>query len=111
MRLVIQFRFLEEMMDFLIQFRIKPDRVDEHRAAVREFVRHIRELHDAKIEYTSYELPDGVSFYNITTFADEEAEKELELYAFFDEYVSGVEERCEEEPTVTPLNRVASTRE
>ncbi len=97
-------------MDFLIQFCVKPDRVDEHRAAVREFVKQIKELHDSKIEYTSYELPDGVSFYNITTFEDEEAEKMLQLYAFFEEYVSGVEERCEEEPTVTPLTRVASTR-
>ena len=67
-------------------------------------MKQIKELHDRKIEYTSYELPDGVSFYNIATFANDEAEKELELYAFFEEYVSGVEERFEEEPTRYPAD-------
>jgi len=77
---------------------------------VQGFVQSIGEMEDIEIEYDSYQLPDGVSFKHIVRLGGEEDKARLQSQPFFEKFAGEIDELCDEEPTVTPLAVVATTR-
>jgi hypothetical protein len=96
-------------MEVLIQYRVKPEKVEEQKAAIIEFVNNIKAMEDPDISYASYQLPDGVSFKHYASLADEEAKARLQSQDFFRKFADEIDARCDEGPSVTPLTRIAAT--
>ncbi|NKB66753.1 MAG: hypothetical protein GKR89_06820 [Candidatus Latescibacteria bacterium] len=97
-------------MHVLIQYRVKKDRIDEQKAAIRAFVAAIDAMDDSGIEYSSFQLPDEVSFKHVVRLADEAAKTRLQSQPFFQQFATELDDRCDEEAEATPLTLVASTR-
>lgn len=99
------------MPHVLIQYRIKPDLVGEHEAAVRKFLGAVRKDKDPNAKYESFRLPDGVSYAHQAWFADEESVKKFQSTKHFEEFAEGLDKRCEDGPTATFLTPIASSEQ
>ena len=97
------------MPDFLIQYRVFPDKVTEQEAAIREFVAGIKADADPEARYDVYKKEDGVSFVHHAWVANEDALKRLQAAPHFKAFSEGVRTRCEEGPTVTKLAHFATS--
>ncbi len=99
----------ENMPEFLIQYRVRPDKVEEQEAAIREFIGFIRADADPGVSYSVFKCEDGVSFVHRPSLADDEAQQRLQSRPYFKPFGEGLKERCEEGPKATKLIPVAST--
>jgi len=97
------------MLQFLIQYTVKPELVDEQEAAINTFVEAIKGVGDADASYTSLKADDGVSFVHIARFGTEEALKRFQSQPHFEAFSSSLRPRCTEGPKATKLSLVAST--
>ena len=97
------------MVQFLIQYRIKPELVDEQEAAINSFVDAIKGVGDPDASYTSLKAEDGVSFTHIARFRTEEALKRFQSQPHFETFSKGLKSRCIEGPNATKLSLVATT--
>jgi len=95
-------------MHLLIQYKIKEDRVDEQKAAIREFVTSIAQMNDSEIQYSAYQMPDNVSFKHLAIIDSDDAKARLQSQEFFKKFSSEIEDRCTEGPTVAPLLQIAT---
>ncbi len=84
-------------MDFLIQYKVKPDLVDAQLAAIKTFTDAIRAEGDAGQRYAAYREEDGVSFTHHAWMADEET------------FAEGKKQRWEGPPKVTKLAQFATS--
>ena len=96
-------------MELLIQYRVKPEKVEEQLAAVRQFVNAVKAMADPGIQYAAYQLPDGTSFKHLVNLSDEKSKDRLQAQPFFKKFASEIDARCTEEPSVTPLTPIAAT--
>ena len=96
-------------MDFLIQYRVGADKVAEQEAAIREFVAAVKAQADPGYRYTVYRKEDGVSFVHHAWIADEAANQRFRGQPHFKPFADGLTGRAEEGPTVTQIDRFASS--
>jgi len=97
------------MPEFLIQYTVKPELVEEQEAAVRKFIDAIKGVGDPDASYTSLKGEDGVSFTHVARFRTEEAQKRFQSQPHFDEFSSGLRPRCANGPNASKFLLVAST--
>ena len=96
-------------MDLLIQYRVRADKVAEQEAAIREFVAAVKAQADPGYRYTVYRKEDGVSFVHHAWMADEAAKQRFQGQPHFKPFAEGLKARAEEGPSVTSLDRLASS--
>ena len=96
-------------MDFLIEYRVSADKVNQQEAAVREFIAALKAEGDRGYRYTSYKKPDGVSFVHHAWMEDDAAQARFRSRPQFNPFADGLKARCEEGPTVTRIDIVASS--
>ena len=96
-------------MEFLIEYKVKPDKTDEAEALRSGFFAALREQPDAGVSYRSLAKPDGTSFVHLGWFADQEALSRFQSTLHFKEFSSGLPEVCEEGPNASPLTEIHST--
>jgi quinol monooxygenase YgiN len=97
------------MMQFLIQYTVKPALVEEQEAAINTFIAAIKGVGDPDASYTSLKAEDGVSFTHIARFRTEEALKRFQSQPHFEEFSKGLPPRCTDGPNATKLSLVATT--
>ena len=97
------------MLNFLIRYQIKSDKVDEQQAAIRGFIDAIRADADLDIDYPVYQADDGVSFVHHARIPDEATLKALQSRPFFKDFGDGVRTRAADGPTVTRMAPFAAT--
>ena len=95
-------------MNVMTQYQIKTERIDEHLAAIAEFVEQLKQLNNADIKFTAYQLPDEVSFRHITYLKDNDTAEALMSQDFYKALGDGTLERCEQQPEFTPMDMVAT---
>ena len=98
------------MLQFLIQYKVKPDAVDEQEKAVHAFLDGIRSVDDPDAYYGSFKADDGVSYTHIARFKTEAAFKRFQDQPHFKAFAEGMKERCAEGPNATKLALVDETR-
>jgi quinol monooxygenase YgiN len=96
-------------MDFLIQYKIKPDLVDDQLAAIKAFTDAIRADGDAGVRYTAYREEDGVSFCHHAWMADQDTFARFQGTPHFKIFAEGMAGRWQAPPTVTKLAQYASS--
>ena len=97
-------------MEFIIQYKVIPDKIDEVKAIVRKFVDGIRDDQDPGYSYKSSHLPDGLSFVHLAWFEDDAALDRFKSRPHFKEFAGKLGDFCESKPVNQTLTTVASSR-
>ena len=97
------------MKRVIVNYRVKPDRVEENEALVRAVYEELAETEPDRINYATFKLDDGVSFVHISKFEPGE-DAGLSGLAAFKEFQREIQDRCDEPPVVTPLEEIGSYR-
>ena len=93
----------------LIRYKVRTDKVDEQKAAVREWIGAIKDLHDPDMGYTVFVAEDGLDFVHLVTGKDEVAIARFQTLPLFKSFSEGIGARSENGPTVTKLSLLASS--
>jgi quinol monooxygenase YgiN len=97
------------MIAKMVRFTVRPEEVETCRAAIERFVVAVGEKERGTLLYTSYSLPDGVSFIHWMEFTDAEAESFHQRTEHVKEFVRVLYPRCVTPPEFTELRRVAAS--
>jgi len=101
--------FREEVLDFLIEYRVPADKVAVQEVAVRDFISAVKASNDAGYRYTSFKKPDGVSFVYHAWMVDEEAQKRFQSLPEFKPFAEGLKARAEQGPEASKLDLVTTS--
>jgi hypothetical protein len=96
------------MRQVMVRYRVKPDRADENEELVRAVYEELHREEPEGLRYMTFRLDDGVSFVHIAESAGENSP--LTGLASFKEFQRELEDRCDEQPVVTPVEQVGSFR-
>ena len=96
-------------MEFLIEYRVKPDKVDDVETARRRFFEGLRRDADPEVRYRALSKSEPRSFVHIGWYADQDALARFQSTAHFKEFASTMPELCEEGPAASPLTEIHST--
>ena len=87
----------------LIRYRVKPERVGEHLALLRAVFDELAASRPDGLRWDSYRLADGVSFADVAAV---DAPGTLSRLTTWAAYRSTLDERCDEPPVLTNLDRI-----
>ena len=99
------------MRSVMVRYRVKPDRVAENEALVRNVYEELHRTRPEGLGYATFRLADGLSFVHLvreeTTDGEPSRLSSVEAFRCFQE---GIVDRLEEGPDVTLLTEVGSFR-
>jgi hypothetical protein len=98
------------MTRVMVRYRVKPDRVAENERYIKEVFEQLDREQPTGLSYASFKLGDGVSFVHIVADATTDRGSRLGELPAFREFTAAIEERCDESPVVTRLEKVGSYR-
>jgi hypothetical protein len=93
----------------MVRYRIRADRAEENEALVRAVYEQLARDRPDGLHYTTFRLPDRVSFMHIVIDTDAPGRILNEVEAF-KAFATDIESRCEQPPAVTELTLVGSYR-
>jgi hypothetical protein len=80
----------------IIRYRTRPDSADENERLIREVFAELSAQSPNGLRYGVFRLEDGVSFVHVAMLDGEE--NPLSTSAAFDQFQSGIKDRCVEGP-------------
>ena len=90
----------------MVRYRVKPERVAEHEALIRDVFAELATAAPAGIRYAAYKQPDGLSFVHVALIdADRNP---LDGIAAFRAFTAGIRERCDELPATVDLAEIGA---
>lgn len=93
------------MTRVLIRYRVKPERVREHLGLLGAVFDELAASRPDGLRWDSYQLEDGVSFADVAAVDAPGTLSRLESWAA---YRTTLEERCDDPPVLTNLERIGS---
>jgi hypothetical protein len=88
----------------LVRYKVKPERIEEHEALIRDVFTELARAAPAGIRYGAFKQADGLSFVHFALVsADENPLNAIHAFKVFGERIK---ERCEEPPNVSELTTV-----
>ena len=94
------------MISKIARYKVKPERVEEAKKYVSEFVERVKNNEMGTLVYEAYLLSDGVSFEHMMTFTDEEAEQIHTSSEYAKQFTAGLYPLCESEPGFETVKRM-----
>ncbi len=94
----------------VVRYKVKADRADENKEYVQKVFAQLSEDKPEGLRYVSFNLDDGLSFVHIAVVETSDGKNPLPDTAAFQEFVSGIEDRCDEPPVATKADIVGSYR-
>jgi hypothetical protein len=98
------------MRSVIVRYRVKPDRVKENEALVRAVYEELARTAPAGLRYATFRLDDGVSFVHLAMSETEDGRNPLLDVEAFRKFLSGISERCDQQPVTTELTEIGSFR-
>jgi quinol monooxygenase YgiN len=98
------------MAQVMVRYRVKPERVEESEELVRAVYDELRRAEPAGLRYATFKLNDGVSFRHLAVTEVESEGSLLSKLQAFQEFQQHIEDRTDEDPVVTALDRIGSFR-
>ena len=96
------------MRQFMIRYKVKPDRATENEELVRAVYDELQRTEPTGFRYATFQLDDGVSFVHVSSSEGERNPlSEVQAFARFQQ---GIGERCDEAPVVTELRQIGAYR-
>ena len=96
------------MVHRLAQYRVRPDKVEDVKQIVAEFVRAIA-AHEPHTIYHAYQAEDHVSFLHVMTFPNEAAEEAHSTAPYTERFATALYPVCEAGPFFTHYSLVQGT--
>ncbi len=96
------------MIRKIARYVVKEDEIDHVKPIIEGFVSAIKEYESATL-YHAYQADDGVTFFHVMAFPDEEAEEAHRTAAHTVRFVDELYPRCEETPVFNDLTLVNTT--
>jgi hypothetical protein len=94
----------------LVRYKVKPDRVAENEALVRQVFEQLERDHPENLRYATFRFPDGVTFAHIVSLEGEDNSHPLADLESFKAFTARIRERCEEPPLAVELSVIGSYR-
>jgi hypothetical protein len=94
----------------IVRYRVKADRASENREFVRKVFSQLNADGPDGLRYVSFNLDDGVSFVHIAVVETADGNNPLSDTEAFQNFVSGIKDRCDEPPVATKADIVGSYR-
>jgi hypothetical protein len=91
----------------MVRYQVRPDAVAENEALIRKVFDQLAREQPQGLRYQSIKLADGVSFVHVATL-EGEGVNPLTQMAAFKEFISGIKERCVEQPATVEAQVVGS---
>jgi hypothetical protein len=85
------------MRTVMVRYKVRPDAAAENERLIKEVFAQLAREKPPGVRYQSIKLADGVSFVHVASY-DGEGPNPLTLLEAFKVFVSGIKERCEEQP-------------
>lgn len=98
------------MRHLMVRYRVKKNKVEVVKKAIREFVDAIRKKEAGTLVYEAFQEPDGASFVHFMTFRDARAEASHRKAEHTLKFVGVLYPNCEQDPVFTELRLVRSTQ-
>ena len=100
------------MEHLIVTFKVKKDKVEFVKAAIRTFVDEIRQKEPGTILYNCFqEKSDNTSFIHMISFESENAEENHRHTAYVKEFTSKLYPFCRVEPVFSELNLICSNKQ
>ena len=96
------------MINTIVTYRVKPDRVEENEGFVRAVYDGLREIGDPDIHYGTFKKDDGVTFVHVASFPSKEKQAVLSNSPAFQAFQANLRDRCEVPPDPQALEHVDS---
>jgi hypothetical protein len=93
----------------MVRYKVRADRAEENETLIRAVYEQLARDRPDDLHYTTFRLPDGVSFMHVVIDTDQPG-RILNEVAAFKAFAADIESRCEEPPVVTELTLVGSYR-
>ena len=92
----------------IVRYKIKADRAEENREYIRKVFAQLDEDKPDRLRYVSFNLDDGLSFVHIAVIETDDRKNPLPDMSAFQDFVSDINERCDEPPIATKADIVGS---
>ncbi len=92
------------------RYKVNADRADENQEYIRKVFRQLNENKPEGLRYVSFNLDDGLSFVHIAVVETDDGKNPLPDTSAFQDFVSGIKDRCDEPPVATRAEIVGSYR-
>ena len=94
----------------VVRYKIKDNRADENRDHIRKVFAQLDRDKPDGLRYVSFNLDDGLSFVHIAVVETTDGKNPLPDTPAFQDFVSGIKDRCDEPPVATGADIVGSYR-
>lgn len=98
------------MKHLMVRYRVKKEKVDLIKKAIREFVDAVGKKEPGTLVYEAFQEPDGVSFVHFMAFRDTGTEASHRKTPHTLKFVDVLYPNCGQAPVFTELRLVRSTR-
>ena len=94
------------MKRVMVRYKVKPDRAVRNEELVRAVYAELHEREPRGIRYATFKLDDGLTFVHLAETDVDPAP--LTGLRAFNEFLEGIDERCDDAPVVTELHEIGS---
>ena len=94
----------------MVQYRVKPDRVEENEAAIRGVYEQLRREGPAGVRYATFKMEDGVTFVHVVSVETGDGKNPIPELEAFKKFAEGVRTRWEEPAVTRQMSEVGSYR-
>jgi hypothetical protein len=94
-------------MKRMVQYKVKPERVDENERHVRAVYEELHRVKPAGLRYATFRLPDGQSFLHLVSH-EAAGSNPLTALPAFKAFAAQIQDRCETPPVTTDLEEIGS---
>lgn len=94
----------------MVRYTLKPDQVGENERLVRAVFAALERDRPAGIHYSTFRLPDGVSFVHLAAIASADGSNPLLAVEAFKQFSANIKDRCVEPPASSEVVAIGSYR-
>ncbi len=94
----------------IVRYKVKADCADENTEYIQKVFAQLSEDKPEGLRYVSFNLDDGLSFVHIAVVETSDGKNPLPETPAFQDFVSGIKDRCDEPPVATKADIVGSYR-
>jgi hypothetical protein len=96
------------MLQVMVRYTVKPDRVQENEELVRAVYEELHRTDPAGLRYATFRLDDGLTFVHVAVV--DGGGSPLAQVKAFQRFKRGLADRCDEPPVRTELEEIGSFR-
>jgi hypothetical protein len=98
------------MKRVMVRYRLKAECVDDNVRLVRAVFDELARAAPTGIRYTTFQLPDRVSFVHLASIETADGSNPLLALDAFRAFSAAIKDRCEEPPATAELSEVGNYR-